>query len=292
MTRAGIVTLVGRPNAGKSTLLNRLVGEKLSIVSPKPQSTRDRVVGIASDEDTQMVFLDTPGLLDPEYDLHRVMQSVARAAIGDADVILHLVDATESSATSDTIASLLRGKASDAVISVFNKIDRAPAKTLDRLRQSHPGAGFISATTGEGIESLRRRIAERLPESPFLYPADEISTQHLRYFAAEFVRESALELLGDEVPYSVAVMIEEFREDRTPLYIRAIAYLERDSQKRIFIGSGGAMIRRIGQSSREKIEALVGAAVYLDLWVKVLPNWRRSPQALTRLGYHIAGIDS
>ncbi|HEY6219927.1 MAG TPA: GTPase Era [Gemmatimonadaceae bacterium] len=292
MTRAGIVTLVGRPNAGKSTLLNRLVGEKLSIVSPKPQSTRDRVVGIASEDDTQMVFLDTPGLLDPEYDLHRVMQSVARKAISDADVVLHLVDATESAAESETIDSLVGGKSSERVIRAFNKIDRLPARALEQLRQRHPDAAFISATTGDGLEGLRRRVAERLPDSPFLYPADEISTQHLRYFAAEFVRESALELLGDEVPYSVAVVIEEFREDRTPLYIRAIVYLERESQKRIFIGSGGAMIRRIGQSSREKIEALVGAAVYLDLWVKVLPNWRRSPQALTRLGYHIAGIDS
>jgi GTP-binding protein Era len=288
MTRAGIVTLVGRPNAGKSTLLNRLVGGKLSIVSPKPQSTRDRIVGIVTRDDTQMVLLDTPGLLEPEYDLHRVMRSVAGAALRDADVVIHLIDATKP--VIDSLPDLAGvGSAPIATpLLTFNKVDALSPRSADALRERHAGALFISALTGGGMDDLERRIRDQLPESPFLYPEDEISTQHVRYFAAEFIRETALERLGDEVPYSVAVVVEEFREDRTPVYIRAVVYLERESQKRIFIGSGGSMIRAIGQDARVKISALIERPVYLDLWVKVLPNWRRSPAALARLGYHLS----
>ena len=159
--------------------------------------------------------------------------------------------------------------------------------SLDALRNDQPGASFISAANGDGIVKLLARLAESLPESPFLYPEDDVSTQQVRYFAAELVRETALEQLDDEVPYSVAVEIEEFREDRTPVYIRAVVYVERESQKRIFIGSGGTKIRDIGRGARAKIEALIGSSIYLDLWVKVLPNWRKTPSALTRLGYHV-----
>lgn len=287
MTRAGMVTLVGKPNAGKSTLLNRLIGQKLSIVSPKPQSTRDRVVGILTRDDVQMVLLDTPGLLDPHYDLQRVMHAVSRTAIDDADVILHLVDATEPSFESLAAAAGLAHQPRAPIITAFNKIDRVSAATLDALRNDQPGATFISASNGDGIARLLGRLTESLPESPFLYPDDDVSTQQTRYFAAELVRESALEQLDDEVPYSVAVEIEEFREDRTPVYIRAVVYVERESQKRIFIGSSGAKIRDIGRSARMKIEALIGSSIYLDLWVKVLPNWRKTPSALARLGYHV-----
>jgi GTP-binding protein Era len=287
MTRAGIVTLVGRPNAGKSTLLNRWIGQKLSIVSPKPQSTRDRVVGIISRDDAQMVLLDTPGLLAPEYELHRVMHSVAAAAIRDADIIIHLVDANNPVIDSLSTAAGMPLPAATQLVT-FNKIDCLDRESEGRLRQSHPDASFISALSGDGVADLEARVTQMLPESQFLYPPDEISTQHLRYFAAEFVREAALERLGDEVPYSVAVVVEEFREDRVPTYIRAVVYLERESQKRIFIGAGGSMIRTIGQDSRKKVEALIGHPVYLDLWVKVLPNWRRTPAALARLGYHIS----
>jgi GTP-binding protein Era len=286
MTRAGFVTLVGRPNAGKSTLLNRLIGQKLSIVSPKPQSTRDRVVGILTEGDAQMVFLDTPGLLDPEYELQRTMSAVSRAAIEDADVILHLIDATEMKIDPLMIAARLATSPRAPVIVVFNKIDRVKGAQREAVQGLHPGAAMISATTGEGIDALLGRVATMLPESPFLYDAEDVSTQHLRYFVAELVRETALEQLEDEVPYSVAVEIEEFREDRSPVYIRAVVYLERESQKRIFIGTKGSKIRDIGKAARQKVEALVGTAVFLDLWVKVLPNWRKNPGALTRLGYH------
>lgn len=287
MTRAGFVTLVGRPNAGKSTLLNRLIGQKLSIVSPKPQSTRDRVVGILTEGEAQMVLLDTPGLLDPEYELQRTMSAVARAAIEDADVILHLIDATEGKIDPLIAAAGLTASPKAPIVVAFNKIDRVNAGQREAVQGLHPGAALISSTTGEGVNALVARVASMLPESPFLYDPEDVSTQHLRYFVAELVRETALEQLDDEVPYSVAVEIEEFREDRSPVYIRAVVYLERESQKRIFIGTKGSKIRDIGKAARHKVEQLVGSAVYLDLWVKVLPNWRKNPGALTRLGYHV-----
>jgi GTP-binding protein Era len=287
MTRAGFITVVGRPNAGKSTLLNRIVGQKLSIVSPKPQSTRDRVVGILTRGDVQMVLLDTPGLLDPQYELQRTMRAVGRAAIEDADAILHLIDATESSADSLVTAAGLDAPPKAPIIVAFNKVDRIKPDARRRLAEAYPDASLISATKGDGIDRLLERLSSLLPESPFLYDPEDVSTQHLRYFVAELVRETSLEHLGDEVPYSVAVEIEEFREERSPVYIRAVVYLERESQKRIFIGAGGAKIRDIGKAAREKVEKLIEAPVYLDLWVKVLPNWRKDPGALTRLGYHV-----
>jgi GTP-binding protein Era len=287
MPRAGFVTVVGRPNAGKSTLLNRLIGQKLSIVSPKPQSTRDRVVGILTRGDAQMVLLDTPGLLDPQYELQRTMSAVARAAIADADAILHLIDATDHSADSLMTAAGLASPPKAPIVVAFNKIDRLKADARQRLAASHPDATLISAANGDGIDRLLDRLVDLLPESPFLYDEEDVSTQHLRYFVAELVRETALEQLDDEVPYSVAVEIEEFREERSPVYIRAVVYLERESQKRIFIGTGGAKIRDIGKAARQKVERLIGAPAYLDLWVKVLPNWRKNPAALTRLGYTV-----
>jgi GTP-binding protein Era len=287
MSHTGIVTLIGRPNAGKSTLLNRLIGQKLSIVSPKPQSTRDRVVGILTRDDVQMILHDTPGLLDPEYELHRSMRAVSLTAIDDADILLHLIDATESRFEPLAAAARLRSEPRAPIITAFNKIDRLSSNDLDSLKRLHANAAFISATRGDGIASLLSRLGELLPLNPFLYPEDDISTQQTRYFVAELIRETALEQLNEEVPYSVAVEVEEFREDRSPIYIRAVVHVERESQKRIFIGSSGSKIREIGRVSRSKIEPLVGSSVYLDLWVKVLPNWRKSPSALARLGYHL-----
>ena len=289
MPRAGIVTVVGKPNAGKSTLLNRIVGQKLAITSPKPQSTRDRVVGIRSTEDTQMVVLDTPGLLEPRYALHAAMRGTAMTALRDADVVLYLVDATEGEpAPLEEVAALSPNERPRApVLLVLNKVDTLTAEQRAGLQARFPDATLVSALAGDGVDGLLDAAAARLPESPFLYPDDEISTQTLRFFAAELVRETALEQLDDEVPYSVACEIEEFRESRSPVYIRAVLHVERDSQKRILIGAKGARIREIGRAARAKIESLLEAQVYLDLWVKVLPNWRRDQRALRRLGYHL-----
>ena len=287
MKRAGIVTVAGKPNAGKSTMLNRIVGQKLSITSEKPQSTRDRIVGIRTTDDTQMVLLDTPGLLEPRYELQRVMRSTALNALADADVVVYVADATLGPPPSLEEAASIPRAADRHVITVLNKIDRLSADERRALVAQTPDAIPFSALTGEGADILLAAIAERLPESPFLYPEDDVSTQTLRFFAAELVRETALEQLNEEVPYSVACEVEEFREDRSPVYIRATIYVERDSQKRILIGEKGSRIRDIGRAARAKIERLVGGAVYLDLWVKVLANWRRDARALERFGYRM-----
>jgi GTP-binding protein Era len=288
MPRAGIVTVVGKPNVGKSTLLNRIVGQKLSITSSKPQSTRDRIVGIRSDDDTQMVILDTPGLLAPRYELQRVMRSTALRALEDADVIVYLVDAHDPSPLPLTEAAALERAPSAPVIEAFNKIDTLEHQAREALlaRATEDDSIVpISAASGEGVDRLLQRISALLPESPFLYPEDEIATQSLRFFTAELIRETALEQLEEEVPYSVACEVEEFREERRPIYIRAVIYVERPTQKQILIGRKGEKIREIGRAARVKIEDLVGAQVYLDLWVKVLPNWRRNAKALRRFGY-------
>lgn len=289
MPKAGIVTVVGRPNAGKSTFLNRVMGEKLAIVSPKPQSTRDRVVGILSTAETQMVLFDTPGLLEPRYALQKAMRAAALEALNDADAILHLVDAAEDRVVPLTEAAGLERPPRAPVILALNKADLLTAGRREELAQQHPDARFLSATTGEGIDELLATLGAMLPESPFLYPEDEISTQTVRFFVTEMIRETALEQLDDEVPYSVACEIEEFREGSSPVYIRAVIHVERESQKGIMIGAKGARIREIGAKSRAKIEAFIGSPVYLDLRVKVLPNWRKNAQALRRFGYRLPG---
>ena len=287
MTRAGIVTVVGKPNAGKSTLLNRIVGQKLSITSPKPQTTRDRIVGIYTANDVQMIIADTPGLLNPRYALQRAMRATALEALADADVIVYLADASEGVPLPLVEAAELDAPPQAPVLTALNKVDALAAPERERLEAAVPDAILISALTGEGVDELMRRIASNLPESPFLYPEDEIGAQSLRFFASELIRETALEQLEEEVPYSLACEVEEFREDRRPIYIRAVIYVERESQKRILIGHKGAQIREIGRVARQKIEQLVGAPVYLDLWVKVLANWRRNVRSLKRFGFKV-----
>jgi GTPase len=287
MTRSGIVTVVGKPNVGKSTLLNRIVGQKLSIVSEKPQSTRDRIVGIHTANDVQMIILDTPGLLNPRYALQRAMRAAALLALEDADVVVYLTDVTEGAPPPLDVAAQLPALPRAPVLTALNKVDLLDRAGRSALEAARPGATLLSARTGEGVEALLSAVASHLPESPYLYPEDEISTQSMRFFVAELVRETALEQLSDEVPYSVACEIEEFRESSSPVYIRAVIYVERNTQKQILIGAKGTRIREIGRSARTKIEALVGSPVYLDLWVKVLPNWRRNSIALRRFGYRV-----
>jgi len=331
MPRAGIVTLAGKPNAGKSTLLNRLVGQRLSITSPKPQSTRDRVVGILSRgqpvdantppptpqthpgslgtpevEPSQLILFDTPGLIEPRDDLQRSMRTAALIALADADVIIYLADATTGTPPSLQTAAGLATPPRAPIVLALNKIDTvalnrraafapdsaAPNGDAGSHYATPTAAGptyaaqfLISATTGEGVDAMLDAITTMLPESPFLYPAEDISTQPLRFFVTELIREAAFEQLDQELPYSLAAQVEEFREDRSPVYIRAVIYVERDSQQGILVGHKGTRIREIGRAARIKIEQLVDAPVYLDLRVKVLPNWRRDPDALRRFGY-------
>lgn len=290
-TRAGYVALVGYPNAGKSSLMNQLVEQKLSIVTPLAQTTRERVLGIDTRDGVQMVFVDTPGLVEPRYLLHRAMLHAATEVIHDADVVLLLVDASQGIPEfSPDVMELLRRATSLLVIS--NKTDIARPAQLAQVREwSKERFGLepfeVSALTGDEVGALRAEIARRLPESPYLFPEDDVSSQPVRFFVSEFVREAAFELFEKEVPYSIAVKVDEYRENATPLYVRATIYVERPTQKAIIIGQGGAAIKRLGQSAREKIEEFVGSAVYLDLWVKVLPRWRRDPVALQRFGFQV-----
>lgn len=291
-TRAGDVALVGRPNVGKSSLLNALTGEVLSIVTPRAQTTRERVVGIFTDETTQIVFVDTPGLLEPSYLLQRSMLEAATTAAREADLVLLLLDALRPEELPPDEAVRLLQTRGAALFVAINKVDAAGAAGVDRLRRwSDEVLGVparrLSARTGEGVSELRDALAAALPESPFLYPADEVAVQSVRFFVAEFVREAIFEQFEEEIPYSTVVKVEEFREAADPVYIRATVYVERESQKPILLGRGGAGIKRLGQAARAKIESFLGTRVFLDLWVKVLPGWRRRRSALEYLGYSV-----
>jgi len=283
-TRCGTVVLAGRPNAGKSTLLNALVGEHLAVVSPKPQSTRLPVVGLLTRDDTQFIFTDSPGLLEPEYALHYAMRANALRAIQDAEVIAYLHPLPEYPAPDFASVARLEKPPRAPIVRVYTKADLAPSSTI--LHQPPPSSTVVvSALTGAGIDAFLAALRDRLPESPFHYDPEEMATQPMRFFAAEFVREAAFELLHEELPYSVAVEIDEFREAQEPVYIRAVIYVERASQKGIVIGAGGRTIRALGETARAKIETLLGGHVFLDLHVKVMPKWRRRPASVKRLGY-------
>jgi len=276
MTRCGTVALAGRPNVGKSTLLNALVGEHLAIVAPKPQSTRMPVIGLLTRDDAQFIFTDSPGLLEPEYKLHEAMRAAALRAIADAEVIAYLHPLAEYPAPPLAQVARLEGPPSAPVVTVYTKADVAPPRA-DVLA--------VSAVTGAGLDALLAALRAHIPEGPFHYDPDEIATQPMRFFAAEFIREAAFEQLHEELPYSVACEIDEFREGAEPVYIRAVVYVERDSQKGIVIGEGGRAIKALGAAARVKIETLLGQRVFLDLHVKVLPKWRRHEPSLKRLGY-------
>jgi len=288
-TRCGIVALAGKPNAGKSTLLNALVGEKLSIVSPKPQTTREPVRGLITDADAQIILVDPAGLLDPAYNLQRAMLQAALATIADADLVLYLHPITEGPAPA--LARLLPegGRAPKRQLAVYTKTDLRTAGIPPlAVPEGAEAAVAVSAQTGQGLEALLAAVRARLPEGPFLYDPDDVGTQPLRFFAAEYVREAAFAELEQELPYSVAVAVDEFREAETPVYIRATLAVERDSQKPIVLGKGGRTIKAIGTAARTRLEALLGRRVRLELWVTVWPRWRRDPAALSRLGLPLA----
>jgi GTP-binding protein Era len=294
--RSGFVAVIGRPNVGKSTLMNAYLGEKIAIVSPKPQTTRLRQLGILTRPNAQIIFVDTPGIHNPKHKLGEFMVETALRALADADLILWVVDVSNPPAEEDVqIADLLRKHAySVSVLIAMNKLDLVPiehlAGNVAAFQELAPQADWttLSATTGQGRDDLFRRIIAALPPGPRYYPADQLSDAPVREIVAEIVREKALLRLREEVPHAVAVVVDEFkRRSEEMTYIAASIYVERTSQKGILIGKRGAMLRRIGQDARPEIERLVETKVYLDLWVKVLKNWRKDEDALRRLGYRL-----
>ncbi len=291
--KSGFVAILGRPNAGKSTLMNRLVGGKVAIVSRKPQTTRDTILGILTKENYQIVFVDTPGIIQPNNLLNRCLLNAAFLAIRDVNIIYHIIDVTNPTPVTDEVLELLKVARAPKFL-LANKIDRLGAPFAPSECPNLPDlSGYeevfgISALTGENVPHLLERTIERLPEGPLYYDPEQISDRNLRFLSAEIVREKMFELLGKELPYSVAVQVDEFKE-RTEgkYYIRAVIYVERESQKGIIIGQGGRMLKKIGTLARPEIESLVGHTVYLDLWVKVRKNWTKKEQELRRFGYFI-----
>ena len=292
--RSGFAAVMGRPNVGKSTLVNTLLGQKIAIVSPKPQTTRNRLLGILTREDAQIIFVDTPGIHKPLHKLGEVLVETAAAALPDADAIVWVVDVAARPNDEDrqVAAVLARAGGRLPVILALNKSDRLLPEHVVENSAAYaalaPGAQtqLVSATRGDNLDLLLAKIAAALPLGPLLYPEDQVTDQQLRFMAAELVREQVLLNLRDEVPHSVAVFVDDYKERNEGLtYISAVIYVERDTQKMILLGKDGDMVRRIGAAARKTIEDLVETRVFLELWVKVRPKWRMNEEELRRLGY-------
>lgn len=283
--RSGYVALIGRPNAGKSTLLNTLLGQHLAIVTPKPQTTRHRILGILNGADHQVLFLDTPGILDPKYALQQMMKREITRALADADVVVAVIDATAPVTDDLTLV------ATRPTVIAINKVDAVAKPELLPIAQRCAELGLeriymISALRGDGVEELKTGIISLLPVAPPLYPPDIVSVHPERFFAAELIREAIFTYYGAEIPYSTTVMVEEWQEKpESKDYIRAVIYVERESQKGIIIGDGGRALKKVGSTARLAIEQFVGRPVYLELWVKVAKGWRQNENFIRRNVY-------
>jgi GTP-binding protein Era len=292
-TKSGFVALVGRPNVGKSTLLNYLVGQKVAIMSNKPQTTRNRIQGVYTTEEGQIIFLDTPGIHKPHHKLGDYMVRTAINTLQEVDVVCLLVDATESKGTGDQFVIDQLRKVKTPVFLLINKLDAIPKEKLleiiESYKDTYPFQEIIpiSALKGDNVERLRNLIFEHLPEGPLYYPADQVTDHPERFIAAELIREKVLHLTREEVPHSVAVEVEqmEYREEKDMLVIHAVIYTERTSQKGILIGKNGEMLKEIGKRARFDIERLFGSKTYLELWIKVKEDWRNRDVMLRNFGF-------
>jgi GTPase len=289
MHKAGFVSILGLPNTGKSTLLNALLSEKLVIATPKAQTTRKRILGIYNDDDTQVVFSDTPGLIsDPHYELHRRMNEMAEATFNDADVVIFL---TEPEAPVDQTISEKLNAIQGPLLLLINKADLSNTEKLntyaEQLEKMFPKAHVktISALHQFNTDRIIPFIKPFLPEHPPFFSKDELSDRDVRFFVSEIIREQILNQYFREIPYASEVVIDEYREEEAISRIRAIIYVERETQKMIILGKGGTAIKKLGTEARKNIEKFIGQKVYLDLTVKVLKNWRNDPSVLKKLGF-------
>jgi GTPase len=290
--RAGFVTIIGRPNAGKSTLLNRFVGQKVAIVTSKPQTTRNRIQGIVSSPAGQIVFVDTPGLHEATTALNRQMMREVAAALEGIDILLMMVDASRTQPHADSLliekGQRFRGK----TILALNKIDLVPKPKLlpllDAFAKAFPFAALvpISARKGDGCKALLEEILKELPEGEPFFPEDQITDQPERFLVGEIIREKAIDLTYHEVPHALAVVIDQFEESPKLLRIHATLHVERDSQKKILIGHKGEMLKKIGTAARKELEALLGTKIFLAMFVKVVADWRENPQKVRELDWH------
>jgi len=296
-TKAGFVAIVGRPNAGKSTLLNHVVGTQLSIVTRKAQTTRERLFGILTEDTRQIVFVDTPGIHRArEGSINDFMMSEAESALEDNTVIWYMVDPTSTISQEKVVVDLLRKHRKQPVFLIFNKLDwkvseqhQEDVMALCLENGVEPAQTFfISAKTGAGVTELMQETWKLIPESEFFFSdPEQVSDRPTRYFIAEKIREQLLKHLGEELPYSCAIQIEKFDEKSKPMRIEAVIYVERDSQKGMVIGKGGTKIKDIGSDARKTSEAFLGAPIFLGLRVKVLENWTKDPSRLRRMGYEL-----
>jgi len=291
--KSGFISILGRPNVGKSTLFNRLLGDKIAIVAEKPQTTRNRILGIKNVEGGQLIFLDTPGIHPGRSELNQRMVRTAIASGRDTEVILFLIEATAPRVERDReMIEPLRGSSGIPFL-VINKTDLVKRKNLlpimDQYQTLYSFKEIlpVSAMTGEGVEILLDEILKVLPESPPYYPEDMVTDQTERFWVSEIIREKVIRQSYQEIPYSTAITIEEFKEhsEKNLLVIKGTIHVERDSQKQILIGKGGQRLRKIGEDARKEVEALLGTRVFLELWVSVEKNWTQDPRALNRLGY-------
>lgn len=291
MHKAGFVNIVGNPNVGKSTLMNQLVGERISIATFKAQTTRHRIMGIVNTEDTQIVFSDTPGVLKPNYKMQEMMLAFSESALADADVLLYVTDVVENPEKNVDFLDKVK-KMSIPVLLLINKIDESDQKKLgDLVEKWHsllPNAEIlpISAKNKFGVDMLMRRIKELLPESPAYFDKDQLTDKPAKFFVSEIVREKILLYYDKEIPYSVEVSVERFKEDEHKIHINVVIYVERDSQKGIIIGHQGVALKKVSSEARKTLEKFFDKKIFLETFVKVDKDWRSSQKELKHFGYN------
>ncbi|HTG69718.1 MAG TPA: GTPase Era [Candidatus Udaeobacter sp.] len=290
--RSGFVAIIGRPNVGKSTLMNHLIGQKIAIMSDKPQTTRNKIHGVYTTNDTQIVFLDTPGIHKPQSKLGNYMMQTAESALREVEAALFLIDASEGLGGGDRFIIEQLKKVKTPVFLVMNKIDKVlPEQLLPMITQYNELHEFaeivpISALKGNNVDTLLAQLSRYLPEGPQYYPADQITDHPEQFVCSELIREKILHMTREEIPHSIAVTIEDMRvKENGVVYIGAVIFVERDSQKGIIIGKKGELLKEVGKQARKDMEALLGSRIYLELWVKVKKDWRNQERVLKDLGY-------